>query len=109
MQQRRPDSTADGYRFFLSCLALAALTVRPFHGERRALSVALASLVGICVYNGNAWALVAIPLVWAFGDSRIEVPRWRWLFLGYYVGHLAVLATISGGMDVGQRILECSQ
>jgi hypothetical protein len=75
-------------------------------GDKWALWAALASLAGICVYNGNAWALVAIPLVWALGDSRIDVPRWRWLFLGYYVGHLAVLATISGGMDVSGNLAD---
>lgn len=75
-------------------------------GEGRALPAALAALGGICVYNGNAWALVAVPLVWILGSATIDVPRWRCAFLGYYVGHLVVLATISGGMDVPGNVAD---
>ncbi len=74
--------------------------------EGRALPATLAALSGICVHNGNAWALVAVPLVWILGSATIDVPRWRWAFLGYYVGHLVVLATISGGMDVAGNLAD---
>lgn len=72
-------------------------------GEKWALFPAVFALVGICVYNGNTWALAALPLVWAFGDLELEIPRWRWLFLGYYVGHLVILAALSGGSDASNR------
>lgn len=75
-------------------------------GEGRALPATLAALAGICVRNGNAWALAAVPLVWILGSAAIDVPRWRWAFLGYYAGHLVVLATISGGMDVSGNLAD---
>ena len=65
-------------------------------GEGRALPAALAALAWICVYNGNAWALVALPLIWVAKDLQLEVPRWRWAFLGYYVCHIVVLAAVIG-------------
>lgn len=67
-----------------------------FKGERWAALPAALALLGLCLYNGNAWALVALPLVWAVMDIEIDIPRWRWLFLGYYVGHLVVLAVVAG-------------
>lgn len=45
----------------------------------------------LCVYNGNGWALLALPLM-QVGEWRWPVPRTRWAFYGYYVGHLALLA-----------------
>ena len=74
--------------------------------EGRALPAALAALAGICVYNANGWALLAVPLVWILGRIPADLPRWRWAFLGYYVGHLVVLATISGGMDVAGNLAD---
>lgn len=53
------------------------------------LAVAFA---GLCWWNGNAWALLSLPLLWYFGTCPVDVPRHRWTFLGYYAGHLAVLA-----------------
>ncbi|SOO04196.1 TraX family protein [Xanthomonas citri] len=52
------------------------------------LSIAL-----LCLYNGNAWALLAIPLV-EVGYRNWKLPRTRWAFYVYYVGHLAVLAVL---------------
>lgn len=59
----------------------------------------MAALAAICVYNDNAWALAAVPLVRILGKSQADVPRWRWAFLGYYVAHLAVLAVLTGMVD----------
>jgi hypothetical protein len=45
----------------------------------------------LCVYNGNGWALLALPLM-QVGGWGWPVPRTRWAFYWYYVGHLALLA-----------------
>lgn len=49
----------------------------------------------ICWFNGNLWALAAIPL--ALGLSRVAwpVPRGRWAFYGYYVAHLACIGLLA--------------
>lgn len=54
------------------------------------------ALLVLCVFNGNAWALMALPIVAVAGQLPVSVPRWRWTFLGYYALHLAVLAALSG-------------
>ncbi|WP_313244261.1 TraX family protein [Stenotrophomonas rhizophila] len=48
----------------------------------------------LCLYNGNAWALLAIPLM-QLGELRWPIPRTRWAFYGYYVGHLALLCLLA--------------
>jgi len=50
--------------------------------------------VPLCFYNGNAWALLALPVM-ALGEVTFNLPRTRWAFYGYYVGHIALLALIS--------------
>lgn len=54
----------------------------------------------LCAYNGNGWALLAPPVL-LLGDLSWKVPRTRWAFYGYYVGHLALLCAVAvvGGMD----------
>ncbi len=49
----------------------------------------------ICWFNGNLWALAAIPV--ALGLSRVTwpVPRGRWAFYGYYVMHLACIGLLA--------------
>lgn len=54
----------------------------------------LAGFVPLCLFNGNLWALVALPVVAALSGVRWHLPRGRWAFYGYYVGHLAVLSTV---------------
>lgn len=46
----------------------------------------------LCFYNGNGWAFLALPVVMAFHTFGYHVPRTRWAFYGYYVGHLSLLA-----------------
>lgn len=48
----------------------------------------------LCWYNGNAWALLAIPVMLGLSCVAWPVPRGRWVFYGYYVGHLACLGLI---------------
>lgn len=47
----------------------------------------------LCLYNGNAWALLAIPLL-RVGCSDVPIPRLGRVFYGYYIGHLALLACV---------------
>ena len=55
------------------------------------------SFVALCAYNGNAWALLALP---AFAAARMEwaIPRSRWAFYVYYVAHLTALAALSSAL-----------
>lgn len=48
----------------------------------------------LCAYNGNAWALLAIPVL-RLGHLNIPVPRTGRVFYWYYVGHLAVLVLLA--------------
>lgn len=47
----------------------------------------------LCSYNGNGWAFLALP-VFLLADLTWKVPRTRWAFYGYYVGHLGLLAAL---------------
>lgn len=51
-----------------------------------------AAFAPLCAFNGNLWALVAIPAAVGLSRTAWQVPRGRWAFYGYYVGHLACLA-----------------
>ncbi|KRG61441.1 conjugal transfer protein [Stenotrophomonas humi] len=53
-----------------------------------------AAFAPLCFYNGNAWALLALPVM-ALGQVELQVPRTRWAFYGYYVAHIGLLAIIS--------------
>ncbi|MDH1659870.1 TraX family protein [Stenotrophomonas sp. GD03777] len=54
----------------------------------------------VCLYNGNAWALLAIPAL-RLGYLNVPVPRSGKLFYGYYVGHLAFLGAVVGCAGIG--------
>lgn len=57
--------------------------------------VGLLSAFGLlCLYNGNGWSLLALPVM-VLGYASVSVPRTRWAFYGYYVGHLAIFAAVS--------------
>ncbi|HEL3812256.1 TPA: conjugal transfer protein [Stenotrophomonas maltophilia] len=60
--------------------------------RHRAWWLLLVALGAVCWANHNGWALLAIPVVLAAARVPWRLPRWRWAFYGYYVGHLAVLA-----------------
>ncbi|MDH6329498.1 hypothetical protein M2299_000298 [Stenotrophomonas sp. 1278] len=48
----------------------------------------------LCWYNGNAWALLALPVL-LLGEGNWRIPRaGKWFYL-YYLGHLAALATLA--------------
>lgn len=55
------------------------------------------ALAGLCLLNGNAWALWAIPVLIAVRSMRLDnVPRLRWVFYAFYPVHLAVIALVRG-------------
>lgn len=57
--------------------------------------VVLAGFAPLCLFNGNLWALAALPVVVVLSGVRWQLPRGRWAFYGYYVGHLALLAALA--------------
>ena len=52
----------------------------------------LPGLAAVCAINGNGWALLAVPLAGVMARWPVPIPRARWWFYVYYVGHLGVLA-----------------
>jgi TraX protein len=58
------------------------------------IAFVLTSLSGLWFINGNLWALAAVPVVIASYFIRMDVPRLRWFFYGYYPLHLFALALI---------------
>ena len=69
-------------------------------------------LLGWIAFRHRAWWLLLVGLAAVLGEPQrlgaagrsggaagrageLATPRWRWVFYGYYVGHLAVLALIA--------------
>ncbi len=48
----------------------------------------------LCLYNGNGWALLALPVM-ALGEQSARIPRAGKAFYAYYVGHLALLVVLA--------------
>ncbi|WP_111200542.1 TraX family protein [Stenotrophomonas maltophilia] len=74
----------------------AAFVLLAWFGFRtgRALA-ALAGFVPLCFFNRNLWALAGLPVVVVLSGVRWQLPRGRWAFYGYYVGHLAILVAFA--------------
>ncbi len=53
------------------------------------------SMVALCAYNGNAWALVALPVVSVLAHVPVGPARIGKGFYGYYVAHLGVLVVVA--------------
>lgn len=88
------------YQWAGVAVVVAGYVVRRF-GWSAGSGVALLTAFGLlCLYNGNGWALLALPVM-ALGYAAVPVPRTRWAFYGYYVGHLALLCAAArvDGMD----------
>lgn len=62
--------------------------------QRRHARIALlvVACAPLCWWNGNGSALLALPLVALLANRHFPIPRTRWAFYIYYVGHLALLA-----------------
>lgn len=63
--------------------------------RHRAWWLLLIALAAVCWANRNGWALLAVPVVLLAARVQWQLPRWRWMFYGYYVGHLLVLAVVA--------------
>lgn len=63
--------------------------------RHRAWWLLLVGLGVVCWANHNGWALLAVPVVLLAMRIPWRLPRWRWAFYGYYVGHLLVLAVVA--------------
>jgi hypothetical protein len=47
--------------------------------------------LSLAVVNGNAWALVAVPIVLVAGRISFRLPRLTWAFYTFYPAHLLIL------------------
>ena len=74
----------------VGCVLLGWIAFR-----HRAWWLLLVGLAAVCWVNHNGWALLAVPVVLLAARVTWPLPRWRWAFYGYYVGHLAVLALVA--------------
>jgi len=81
----------------------AAQDQPPPPSTRHAVRIALLVLAfgPLCWLNDNAWALLALPIVALLAKRNVPVPRTRWAFYLYYVGHLALLAAVNAAIASG--------
>ena len=70
------------------CLLAWAYCRRP---SGLTLALWIGALASLYVINRNLWALAALPLIFAAGQVKLNVPRGRLGFYIYYPAHLAVL------------------
>ena len=64
-------------------------------GRLDAPVVALSLAKGLlCVVNGNAWALLALPVVFLLREAPWTIQRRPWAFYVYYPAHLVLLAML---------------
>ena len=76
---------------------LLVLSARGLARGGRALyweALAVGAIAGVCLLNGNAWALLGAALIVGAGWVHIPCPRSRWLLLAAYPAHLLVLVAI---------------
>ncbi|WP_423163838.1 TraX family protein [Stenotrophomonas maltophilia] len=66
-----------------------------FAFNRRRFWPLVPAFAAICWFNGNLWALVAIPVAVSLSRVSWPVPRGRWAFYGYYVAHLACIGLLA--------------
>lgn len=55
----------------------------------------VALFLPLVMFNGNAWALLAIPVIVLVSRRDWSVSRSRWAFYGYYVGHLCAFSILA--------------
>lgn len=74
--------------------AIVPGAVGAWHGRGLRLILVAAGFGLLCWYNRNGWALLAIPLLAVLAPRNVQVPRMRWVFYGYYLGHLTLMAVL---------------
>ncbi|GGD52503.1 TraX family protein [Pseudoxanthomonas indica] len=87
------------YEWFGVAVVVAGFYLWRISAESRsqwviAAALMVAAVAALYAINGNLIALGAIPLLWMVGRLPGSVARCKWLFLAYYVIHLAVLVAI---------------
>lgn len=65
------------------------------HGGAWRWFVVLATFGLLCHWNGNAWALLGLPLAYVLAQWEAPVPRSRWAFWVAYPLHLVAIAAIA--------------
>ncbi|MCG7937528.1 MAG: TraX family protein [Candidatus Thiodiazotropha lotti] len=58
------------------------------------LGVGIPALGLICLFNGNLWAIVSIPIILVLSKIRIKIPRFRHIFYVLYPLHLGLLLAV---------------
>jgi hypothetical protein len=91
----RAAAAAGGLQWAGIAVVVAGYALRRLHGSPARVFVQLLAIGLLCFYNGNDWALLALPVM-CLGHAPVGVPRSRWAFYGYYVGHLALFAALAG-------------
>lgn len=82
------------YQWAGIAVVVAGYALRRLHCSPASICVQLLAIGLLCLYNGNGWALLALPVI-ALGHLPVKVPRTRWAFYGYYVGHLVLLSLLA--------------
>lgn len=82
------------YQWSGIAVVVAGYCLRRFDAPPAAVVGKLLAIGLLCLYNGNGWALLALPVM-ALGYAPVSFPRSRWAFYGYYVGHLALLSLVA--------------
>lgn len=54
----------------------------------------LVAMLGLCWLNGNAYALLALPLFAVGSVLDLTLPRARWAFYAFYPAHLALIVAL---------------
>ncbi|MGJ7582688.1 TraX family protein [Variovorax sp. RHLX14] len=70
------------------CIALWFYVRRPTLCR---LALGVICLASLQIFNGNAWALAAFPLLFSIQRWTFALKRCRWLFYLYYPAHLLAL------------------
>lgn len=83
------------YQWWGIAVVVAGYSSFRLNGFPAGVCVQLLAISLLCLNSDNVWALLALPVM-GLGYAPVSVPRTRWAFYGYYVGHLALVAALAG-------------
>jgi hypothetical protein len=72
----------------LVCLSAWAYCRRP---SRTRLLLWIGAILSLGLINGNLWALMALPIIFAAPYLSLRIPRMQYVFYAFYPAHLAVI------------------